>query len=946
MKGVLVSSLVEILVLTSILSRVNSQYLLDICEQTNKNLYIYGPNERHNITSPPYIDGAKPTDGHFVYECSVLVKGCFNCKIIVRILQLNIPDCYTSIPTGDECRVGCNHVIIYDEFYRDQTIQHYHGNNTAREYTSKSSNVRITLCMSDDYRTDPNKNVFMQVLSTDLTFRYYGTNGKDGYLTTPGYPRSYKVDGEIYTYIITNSDENGVVRVTFDDWDLYSGSRIQIYDGPAANDSYFKMIDQRGHGTRPFIQSTRNALSIRFRTGAVSVLPYHGFKAHYQFLKYPEALWDNRPDSRYDKVFTRRGDLLHVNGQYCQGHMDTLITIKNYQTNDFPQIALNVTRFDMATVDSLIIIAGNTSEAPIIDTLNGKTLFDGTSREYISSSGFLLRIRWICAHFKSFTAHYSIFRNGTAGNQLCPQNSYKCSGNKRCIPYTLACNDLDFCGDGSNRLPECMTTTTTTTARMCPIGSYACRDGLRCYREDDRCTGYRVCNDGDDEEGCPPSTPGYTSPSYNSYLSTYLPIGITLSLFVIILCVIISCCTSRKEQRRRRRRAGLSTITRTRRTSDLNETQIDVNISIRQPMSPPAYEEVVMYNSNTGALNMGYSVASNSELDKPPAYSELYDNNLPVHPVGYSPSNIPSDQLSSPPASNAAQSRSGNANSSATNTGATNADTYAEAANMGALNTGASSIGALDRGASNVGVLNASAVNTSAMDNTDTTETIMPSSNTSPAREAARNVRQSANRGLVIDRAPPSRYRSSQDINRLPERSPPMYRSCGALHMLPMTSAPVRRSSGHIDRHPDTSASGASSPPTHVVNDSSVAPRDDEQSNMYETIPVVPNTNNIPAQTRQPDGNQEGGNIQDSLNGYMRRFAPNANTDGAPVPPRRYRGQDRRRDSREFPSNVPYPNELQRYRSQPNLAQSNEGPSRSISISDFRMMPVDDGTFV
>ncbi len=60
---------------------------------------------------------------------------------------------------------------------------------------------------------------------------YEGTHNNNmswGWLESPNFPHGYAVRGEIYGYLIKNIDPGGHIRLTFDDWDLATSSRVTV----------------------------------------------------------------------------------------------------------------------------------------------------------------------------------------------------------------------------------------------------------------------------------------------------------------------------------------------------------------------------------------------------------------------------------------------------------------------------------------------------------------------------------------------------------------------------------------------------------------------------------------------------------------------------------------------------------------------------------------------
>ena len=55
-----------------------------------------------------------------------------------------------------------------------------------------------------------------------------GSSPGGGYITSPGFPVGYATNHEVYTYLIRNTDPQGRVRLSFQDWSLSPNSKIAV----------------------------------------------------------------------------------------------------------------------------------------------------------------------------------------------------------------------------------------------------------------------------------------------------------------------------------------------------------------------------------------------------------------------------------------------------------------------------------------------------------------------------------------------------------------------------------------------------------------------------------------------------------------------------------------------------------------------------------------------
>ena len=86
------------------------------------------------------------------------------------------------------------------------------------------------------HRNNPNFLDFMSILHVFLekVQQIRGTvsstmfGGDRGEISSPNFPDRYALNDETFTYILTNLDPYGKIRIIFDDWDLASVSTLQV----------------------------------------------------------------------------------------------------------------------------------------------------------------------------------------------------------------------------------------------------------------------------------------------------------------------------------------------------------------------------------------------------------------------------------------------------------------------------------------------------------------------------------------------------------------------------------------------------------------------------------------------------------------------------------------------------------------------------------------------
>nr|XP_022335809.1 uncharacterized protein LOC111132304 [Crassostrea virginica] len=415
--------------------------------------YVTSYNYPDNYTSDFYL-------GH---SCNVEIRGCSTCKVKLTLMDVNFPHCPSVEKSKhrDLCIPGCDHIQIHevDQPYHSKNLRNYHT-ASVEEYVSISSNVKIRHCISNGTGTTGKRfRVRFEVIEKVQQIR--GTvsstmfGGDRGEISSPNFPDRYALNDETFTYILTNLDPYGKIRIIFDDWDLASVSTLQVYDGPRTT-SPSKVYTRH---ERPVLVSKSSTIILVFNTGSSRHRCCHpvGWKASYQFVS--SGQWNTIPSTNCSKIIEHQSGGV-FNLDYLTPRLpamfDCIWIIRKPAKKNPDGILLRLTEivFGQGWAEypdnSLEIVSGTTSQGELLGKFTSTNLtvgqwFSPGSSLYIRLRGALSeedRLNFI------FTAVDNVTESGCqrGGDYLCK--------NLWCIDKSLRCDGVDHCGDNSDEGPD------------------------------------------------------------------------------------------------------------------------------------------------------------------------------------------------------------------------------------------------------------------------------------------------------------------------------------------------------------------------------------------------------------------------------------------------------------------------------------------------------------
>ncbi|XP_062574232.1 uncharacterized protein LOC134236071 [Saccostrea cucullata] len=359
---------------------------------------------------------------------------------------------------------SCDHLQIHevDQPYHTNNLQNYHSDENEAKYISISSNVKIRHCISNGTGIT-GKRFRVKYEVTEKVEQIRGTvsstmfGGDKGEISSPNFPDRYALNGETFTYIITNLDPYGRIRMIFDDWDLASVSTLQVYDGPRTT-SPSKVYTRH---ERPVLVSKSSTIILVFNTGSSSHRCCHpvGWKASYQFVS--SSQWNTMPSTNCSKIMEyKSGGVINLDylTPRLPGMFDCIWIIRKPAKKNPDGILLRLTEivFGQGWAEypgnSLEIISGTTSRGELLGRYSATNMTIG--HWFSPGSSVYIRLRGALSAEDQLNFIYTAVDNITEAG--CPRRGDYLCKNLWCIDKSLRCDSVDHCGDNSDESPDKM----------------------------------------------------------------------------------------------------------------------------------------------------------------------------------------------------------------------------------------------------------------------------------------------------------------------------------------------------------------------------------------------------------------------------------------------------------------------------------------------------------
>ncbi|GMR53207.1 hypothetical protein PMAYCL1PPCAC_23402 [Pristionchus mayeri] len=410
-------------------------------------------------------------------RCSLFIQSCPSCLISIDLgANLSILSRDQPVPPPacldgrmEEACFALNFVEDSSDspssFYRSIAIWSLLNDDETR-FVSSGSSVRIVLELwaIEKEKILPNfiDNLFplhIKILNnTEILEGFLGNSNltTNNHIQSPRYPSAYPRDVE-KTFLLQNSDANGVVRISFDDFNIDNQSELEVVDSDGS-----LLFSSRIHFRRPpSMESSGNTMSVHLKANGFT--QEIGFRAKYEFTK--EIQWSEMPsDELCDLTLDGFGGSISLDGRtdLLDKDIDCVFVVQRRNSlvgRNYDRLFLRVDEFRLhgdhlsvevregsfSTGDHLISLY----DAQQTDELLAKQPKSG----FIDSSddpAFYIRLKGLLKSTVGFHLSYSFFYRWSG--PICPGSlEFRCT-NQRCIKASLHCDGIDNCGDGSDEL--------------------------------------------------------------------------------------------------------------------------------------------------------------------------------------------------------------------------------------------------------------------------------------------------------------------------------------------------------------------------------------------------------------------------------------------------------------------------------------------------------------